>query len=110
MTTWIAPKYGVRARETNFINQTIAAHDNFCGCDTPIKHLLNATITRGGIFGLTDSENNLLRKCLGGTETDGTDGTTEENQDSLGPEGDILEGELQKLFEEDGPFTEEDIG
>lgn len=108
---WKPSQYGVRAKETHWLNFTIAGHDLWCGCDTPLLHLLKAANERGGIFGLPQQQLEKLIKCLSSTEATGDHGDTTTEENTKDPEDDIINpGDLEKLFEEEDPFTEDSDG
>lgn len=108
--TWKPPQYGVRGRENCWISSTLQCHDTFCGCDKPILHLIKKALKEGGILGFDKEEAIKLLQCHT-TETTKEDGgalSTATEKD--GPEGDLMDGELEKLFEEEDPFTSDDTG
>lgn len=109
MTTyWKPPVYGVHGRETQWLNNTVQSHDMFCGCDSPFEHLILAYAKRSHLYGATPNSLEKIQKCLTFTEDKNTqtDGSSEEETENGGPEGDLNFGDLERLFEEDGPFTE----
>lgn len=111
-TFWKPPLYGVQGRELQWLNNTVQAHEIFCGCDTPIQHFVFAFTKRATNYGLTADNLDSMRKCLTFTQDAGTqtDGTSDEEDGIGGPEGDLSPGDLDKLFEGDDPFTTEDTG
>lgn len=109
---WKPPQYGVQGRTIQWLNNTVQAHDIFCGCDEPFEHFIFAFAKSAGNYGITPEQLKRIQKCLTTTEdkeiqTDGTTGTDEEDG---GPEGDLTTGELEKLFAEETPFAEENTG
>lgn len=108
--TWKPPQYGVRGRENCWISSILQGHDTFCGCDKPILHLINRAVKEEGLLGLNKEQATKLQKCLTteNTKEDGALTTTATEKD--GPEGDLMDGELEKLFEEEDPFSSEDTG
>lgn len=107
--TWKPPQYGIRGRETQWIGSIIQTHDCFCGCEDPLKHLITAASRRGGLYSIDEKKAKTILKCLSTTTEDGATQTSGE-EDVGGPEGDLDFGDLEKLFEEDGPLTENDAG
>lgn len=105
---WKPPVFTNSQLELQWINNTVQAHELFCGCTAPLQHFFQTCIKKSSYLGI--NKNN-LQKCLTFTETTGTqtDGTSEEDN-AAGPEGDLIYGELEKLFENDGEFKEEDEG
>lgn len=107
--TWKPPQYGIRGRENQWIGSIIQTHDCFCGCDDPLKHLIYTATKRGGLYGLKEDTAKTILKCLSTKTEDGSTQTSGE-EDAAGPEGDLDFGDLEKLFEEDGPLTEDADG
>lgn len=96
---WKPTPYGPRERETHWINFCVKNHDLFCGCDTPADHLLYALTERSGKLQTSKQALENATKCL--TTQDGGE-TATGGEDAL----DLLDGELERLFEND---TEDDI-
>lgn len=111
-TTWTPSKYGVRQKETNWLNLINHSHDMFCGCETPMLHFLKAAKSRGGIFGLPEKQLDNIISCLSTTEAAVFPGNSTIELKTTEDQGeDILDaGDLEKLFEEDEPFTEDSDG
>ncbi len=109
---WTPSKYGVRQKETNWLNLTMHGHDMFCGCETPMLHFLQAAKERGGIFGLPEQKLDKIITCLSTTAAAGDHGdTTTEDKATKDQEEDILDDvDLEKLFEEEDPFSEDSDG
>lgn len=109
---WKPPVYGVEGREVQWLNNTVQAHDMFCGCDEPFKHFVFAFAKKSHRYGITADNLDQMRKCLTTTEDKETqtDGSTDTEPEDGGPEGDLTYGDLAQLFEQDGDFTEEDKG
>lgn len=76
--------YGPQALELQWVNSIIHNHGLFCGCDTPIKHLEAILKKRGTQLCLTPGDG-------------GKDGQQEEEED-----GGFSQGDLERLFAEDG--------
>lgn len=109
--TWQPPQYGVRGRENCWINSLMQSHDTFCGCNDPILHLMKTAINRGGIFSFNQEKAKELLQCRPTTTDQETNtGETDGEGGDTGPEGDLFFGELEKLFEDDNPFTDENTG
>lgn len=111
MNGWKPTKYGLKAKETNWLNGTVTFHDTFCGCDEPMLHFIKALTKRGGIYTSKPEElKKLIEECL----TTGTAGDTAKAiipGDNFGGPEDVLDGvDIEKLFESDGPSTEGDDG
>ncbi len=109
--SWCKPHYGVSGREQTWVNSIIQTHDMFCGCNEPIIHLVNVAIKKGGIFGFDKEKAKQLLLCHHTTteEKDGL-GETPTEEEGPGPEGNLQFGDLEKLFEEDTPFEDDDSG
>lgn len=109
---WKPPLYGVSGREVQWLNNTAQAHDMFCGCDEPFQHFIYSFAKRSHNYGITTENLRSMQKCLTTTEEKGTqtDTSTDTDDDTGGPEGDLTTGELEKLFAEDGDFTENHTG
>ncbi len=107
--TWCPPLYGTRGQELQWLQGTLQNHDTFCGCKNPILHLIKIGLRHGGVQEFTEDNLKTFVKCHLTTEdTTETDG--KEPEDTPGPEGDLDFGDLDKLFEEEDPFTEESTG
>ncbi len=106
---WKPPVYGVEGREVQWLNNTVQSHDIFCGCDDPFMHLVFAFAKRSTRFGISKNSLQQMQKCLTTSEEKGTqtDGSTDSEEETGGPEGDLNFGDLEKLFEQDGELTEE---
>lgn len=111
---WMPTIHNVQGRTNSWINGIVQHHDTFCGCDKPFFHLFYHLHKNNGYPQCSIPELNEIKKCLGGTETNTTltGGTSEEpkEESTNGPEGDLDEGELLRLFDEDGPLTEDSPG
>lgn len=109
--SWQPPQYGVKGRENCWIAAILQGHDTFCGCDKPILHLMKKAIKEGGILGFNKEEAIKLLQCpttLEDTKENGGHGTVATTP--TGPEGDLQFGDLDKLFEEEDPFSNDDTG
>ncbi len=111
MNGWKPTKYGLKAKETNWLNGTVTIHDTFCGCNEPMLHFIKALTNRGGLY---TSEPEELRKLIEECLTTGTNGNTEKITTLAGNIGgpeDVLDGvDIEKLFENDGPSTSDADG
>lgn len=105
--SWSKPKYGPRRQELNWINGTIAFHDSFCGCEEPILHLVNTALKNGGIFNFNTKT--LKQICLS-TDADTTKEDGDNGDQDTGPEGNLDFGDLERLFDEEDPFTDTSTG
>lgn len=108
--TWKPPQYGVRGRENCWISSILQGHDTFCGCDKPFLHLIKRAAKEDGLLGLNREEAIKILQCptTQTTKEDGALCTTATEKD--GPEGDLTEGDLERLFEEEDPFSSDDTG
>nr|UHS18457.1 MAG: hypothetical protein [Betatorquevirus sp.] len=91
---WKPTPFGPRERENQWINYCIQGHDQICGCDSPGDHLLYCLAERSGKLNISKNILEESTKCL--TTHAGDDAATGE-QDAI----DLLDGDLEKLFEED---------
>lgn len=109
---WKPPVYGVAGRELQWLNNTIQAHDMFCGCDNPALHFIEILAKKSTHFGLNATQLTKIEKCLFGTATKETqtDSSGESADETTGPEGALEFGDLEKLFEQDGTFEEPTTG
>ncbi len=86
MSKFLKPSlYSGRAQELQWLNTVIGSHDLMCGCQNPLKHL----------HFLLQKDNKQL--CLPSTE-DRSDLTEHGGEDAV---DNLLEGDLDKLFEEE---------
>lgn len=101
-STWKKPKYTPRQQESQWMNIMWNTHGQFCDCDDPLTHLMTI-INRDGPCPKPESEIKNIRCLLTGADTATTSIAKEEDHG-------FIEGELEKLFEEDGgdPYTEGD--
>ncbi len=108
--SWKPPQYGPRGQDLNWLQCTLSCHDSFCGCNNPIKHLIEKSLNSGGVydFKLKDLED--ILKCHRSTTDDHGDAAGGEEKEPTGPDDHIDLGDLEKLFEQDTDFTEEDSG
>ena len=93
---WKPPVYDVRGRETQWINNTIQAHDIFCGCNEPGNHLLLALAERSAQQNISKDTLQTATKCLSGGDHTGEEPTGQDEED-----GGFGIGDLEKLFAED---------
>ncbi|BAA93608.1 hypothetical protein TTMV3_gp1 [Torque teno mini virus 3] len=100
-TFWKPTPYGHRQKENNWINEIIHFHDNFCGCDEPIKHLIWKLAHNAPQLNIEKEDLQKLQKCLPTTTTDGTTGEDQHTDAADGDADNIDEGDLDRLFEED---------
>lgn len=105
--TWQAPQYGIKGRQNQWINSIMASHDCWCGCHDPVYHLCKAAIKQGGIYNCNIQN---LKKLLCQFDTTEEDGTKTHSNDTTKEDFDIDTGDLEKLFEQDSPLTENDDG
>ncbi len=89
-----------RQKQLKWMNALVHIHDFMCDCYHPLEHTSAFIFEKEGKLQFSTPEKQLILKCLSGDAA----GTTHTD----GGEGDIQEGDLEKLFEE--PFTEEDTG
>ncbi len=82
--------------ENQFLNGIFTNHDLACRCDDPAAHLTYLLATKCQPKNFTDKEKQEIKECLGLTTTDLT------ATDAVDT---IVEGDLDRLFEED--FTED---
>ncbi len=104
---WMPPVYNVEGRNQQWLNNIVGMHDVWCGCNKPFVHLFHTLITKNGFNQLTPTEIQEIKQCLGPTSDKGTS-TEEKDTEKDGPEGDLTFGDLEKLFEEDGEFPDDD--
>lgn len=93
---WKKPSSSLRQQENNWINITFQAHDQFCVCDDPWKHLLHVLNKNGSAPKPEKDIDNI--KCL----LIGKPFTPEEEDTTNGDETGFYDGELEKLFQETG--------
>lgn len=97
---WKKPNYTPRQLENGWMNILWNTHDQICNCNDPLLHLFEIINRDCPARKPTTDLRNIL--CL-------LTGDTTKEEDS-GKEDDpgFLEGELEKLFEENGGEKEED--
>lgn len=83
--------YGPRAQEIQWLNCIVTSHGLICGCDKPFDHLQDIL------------KNNHQAKCLFGQE----DTTGEKDHKTTLEDTGFDEGDLERLFEEDGEEEEQ---
>lgn len=107
--TWQPPQYGVRGRELNWLQGTLQHHDSFCGCPDPVSHFIKTALKHGGVMQFNEDKLQQLAKChLTTAAPHGEPG--KENERTGAADDQLNIGDLEKLFEEDTDFTEEDDG
>lgn len=108
MSSYYTPSlYTPRRQELQWIGSIIQSHDCFCGCDNPVGHLATIALRKEGIYGF--NKESLKQLCQEFTEE--TSGDQQDGDNNAGAAEDIVDfGILEKLFEEDGPLTENDSG
>lgn len=99
-SVWKKPTFSLKQQETNWLNLTWATHDQFCHCDDPWLHFL-IIINKQGNAPKPESDVNNIKCLLTGTKTDTT---TADIEKDIGLE----EGDLEKLFADDGGNPEEE--
>lgn len=87
------PKYGPKALEQQWLNSIWTNHDLICGCDDPTLHLLILINKKGNAPKPTLDVKNI--KCL-------LTGDPTKEDTTYGDDVPFGEGELEKLFSEDG--------
>ncbi len=109
---WKPPVYGVQGREIQWLNNTVQAHEIFCGCNNAALHFIQVLAKKSTHFGLEAADLTKIQQCLFGTATKETqtDSTGETEDENTGPEGNLDFGDLEKLFEDDGTFEEPTTG
>ncbi len=107
--SWQTPQYGVRGRELNWLQSTLQSHDCFCGCNNPIRHLIEVALKHGGVYDFTVKDLKELTKCHDFTE-DHHGETTPDADAGTGEDIQLDVGDLEKLFAQDSEFTEDDDG
>ncbi len=108
--SWQPPQYGVKGREQNWIHSLMSTHDCFCGCNDPITHLIKVTTKDPGYFNFNKQTALKLLQCPSTTTTEETTGDKDGDHKQDGEEDILDDVDLQKLFDEDGPFDESDTG
>lgn len=91
-TLYKKPPYSTKQQENNWINNIYHSHDLWCGCKDPELHFLTI-INRNGPTPKPEKDIRNIQCLLTGSHT-----TTVGEED-----GGLEEGELEKLFAEDGP-------
>ena len=93
---WKKPFYTPKQQEKNWLNLTFACHDQFCHCDDPWLHFLILLNKTGSAPKPEEDIKNI--KCLltGDTHTEEEDNPIEK-EDETG----FIDGELERLFQED---------
>lgn len=107
--SWKQPQYGVRGRELNWLQGTLQNHDCFCGCDNPVKHLIETALKHGGVYDFSVKTLKELLKCHDFTDDHHGNAIPEKDggsDDDTPPDV----GDLERLFAQDSDFTEEDAG
>lgn len=90
---WKKPTSSVRQQELQWMNIIFQSHDQMCHCEDPQLHFM-ILLNKTGNAPKPESEIKNIKCLLTGQPTGETKDTEEDN-------GGFLEGELQKLFEED---------
>lgn len=100
---WKPTPYGPRGRDLQWINTCMGAHDMYCGCEEPPKHLLCILLQHSGKLGLQKKHIKITQKCLGYGEEkeDTTDGTHGSTTVDTAVDDNIDIGDLDALFAED---------
>lgn len=85
MSKFLKPTiYKSRALETQWLNNTVQAHDMICSCDTPFDHLIHLI-----------KQQKCVHTSEKGTTTEEPTGITHTKEDTFDA------GDLEKLFEQD---------
>lgn len=108
--TWQQPQYGVKGRELNWLQSTIQSHDCFCGCNNPVKHLIEIALRSGGVFDFKAEDLKEFTQCHPTSEDHHGKDTGGKGVAITAPDDNIDLGDLERLFEEDTDFTETDSG
>lgn len=106
--SWSKPQYGIRGRQLNWLQSCMQSHDCFCGCNDPVTHLVEIALQHGGVMNFNKTK--LKQLCHHTTDDASIQTGDDTDKDTTGPEGDLDFGDLDKLFEEDDPFGEENTG
>lgn len=83
------PTYSTRHGNLQFINTIVSVHDNYCYCDKPLNHIITGIIEQEPSLRFDKEDSKIIEKCL----------TSTVGEDVLDDFGD---GELEKLFAQDG--------
>lgn len=100
MTHIIEPKYTPQQQEQNWINLIHGNHDQFCGCDDTISHLLLA-LSKNNPKKITSKDIKEIKWHLTGEPTTETDGDAVDALDI---------GDLELLFAGDEDTTDNPDG
>ena len=92
-TIYKRPLYTPRQQENTWMNMIFTSHDQFCSCDEPLIHLMQL-INRDSPCPKPLKDIRNIKCLLTGADTDDTVPTKDEDPG-------FLEGELEKLFEEE---------
>lgn len=95
-SVWKYPQASPRKQELLWMNILWSTHDQFCECQDPVLHLMILINRDSSARKPTSDIKNI--KCLLTGETTTKEDTKPEDFDDL----DIEDGELEKLFAEDG--------
>ena len=91
---WKKPTYSPRQQELKWLNLMWESHDQMCSCNDPPLHLM-ILMNRESNAPKPESDIKNLKCLLTGTDTTTKEDT--ENEDPI-----FNEGELERLFAEDG--------
>lgn len=94
-SSWKNPTSSQRQKELQWIGIINSTHDQICHCDDPTLHLLYCLNKFSG-FNKPELDINNIKCLLTGPTTK----TTEENTSEKEETG-FIEGELERLFDED---------
>lgn len=102
---WKKPTFSLRQQENNWIGIIFNTHDAWCHCEDPWLHLLDVLNRQGNARKpITDIEN--IKCLLTGIDT----ATTKEDHTEEDVVTGFNDGELEKLFAEDGTEENGDEG
>lgn len=102
---WKRPQSSLRQQENNWIGIIFMTHDAFCQCDDPWFHLL-VVLNKQGNAPKPESDVNNIKCLLTGTKPTPTEEDHTEEDVVTG----FDDGELEKLFAEDGTADNGDEG
>lgn len=100
-SVWKRPKYTPKQQENNWMNLLWNSHDQFCNCDDPLLHFM-VLVNKDSPCRKPVSEIENVKCLLTGDTSTKEDTTNQEDETGF------IDGELEKLFDENGENQEED--
>lgn len=95
------PNYNLDGRQQLWINVCLNSHDTWCGCDTPLVHLLTCLLPPGHKDRNLTVEELIAKNYQKKWPSGGTEDAAGTNQETTGTEREDTQEDLEKLFSED---------